>query len=206
MNSIIHILHIDDEINKLEFVKEFLEQENPNFKLYSVISPKKALLMLKNKEFDCIVTDYQMPEMNGVEFGKKVKAETNIPVIIYTGSGSEEVAEQAFAANIDDYVRKESEPSHLTVLAKRINAAVEKNKMELILKKSEANKIEISFNDTGVGISKKNLTNLFTSYYTTKKNGIGLGLVNMKKIIETHKGSIKIESKGTTIILNLPLE
>ncbi len=70
-------------------------------------------------------------------------------------------------------------------------------------------RIQISFSDTGYGIPKQKLNEIFEFYFTTKKTGTGLGLAIAKQIIEGHKGTIKIESKekkGTTVYIELPLE
>ncbi len=59
------------------------------------------------------------------------------------------------------------------------------------------NKILISIIDNGIGFDEKKITKLFEPYYTTKQKGTGLGLSIVKKIIEDHGGSIKIEkNKG----------
>ena len=48
-----------------------------------------------------------MPKMNGIELAQKIRETSDIPIILYTGQGSEEVAELAFSVGIDDYLRKE---------------------------------------------------------------------------------------------------
>jgi len=61
--------------------------------------------------------------------------------------------------------------------------------------------------DTGVGISKKNLKKIFNPFFTTKDTGSGLGLPIVKKIIEGHRGTIWIESEeevGTRVFVTLP--
>ncbi|MEK7336147.1 MAG: ATP-binding protein, partial [Nitrospirota bacterium] len=55
--------------------------------------------------------------------------------------------------------------------------------------------IEISFQDSGEGISKKNLDNIFLPFFTTKKQGSGLGLAAVHRIVDLHGGWIKVESK-----------
>lgn len=65
----------------------------------------------------------------------------------------------------------------------------------------------ILFTDNGLGITAKNISQVFEPYYTTKKGGSGLGLSIVKNIVEEHKGSIIIESKinkGTQIFIELP--
>lgn len=62
--------------------------------------------------------------------------------------------------------------------------------------------------DSGIGIPKNKLAEIFEFYYTSKKSGTGLGLAIARQIIEAHKGEIKVESiekQGTTVIIELPL-
>ncbi|NWQ42076.1 PAS domain S-box protein [Bacillus sp. EB106-08-02-XG196] len=69
------------------------------------------------------------------------------------------------------------------------------------------NNVQISIQDTGVGIPKEKLKQLGEPFYTTKKNGNGLGLMVSFKIIENHKGKVFVESepnKGTTFNILLP--
>jgi signal transduction histidine kinase len=67
--------------------------------------------------------------------------------------------------------------------------------------------IFIEVTDTGDGISDQNLRSLFDPFFTTKMTGTGMGLPITLRIIEEHKGSIKVRShpgKGTTFIITLP--
>ena len=71
----------------------------------------------------------------------------------------------------------------------------------------ENNFIEMKFTDTGCGISRKDVSRIFDPFFTQKENGTGLGLSIVHRIIETHKGSIDVESelkKGTTFRIRLP--
>ena len=63
--------------------------------------------------------------------------------------------------------------------------------------------------DSGCGISDENLGRLFEPYYTSKRNGMGLGLASTLNIIQSHKGYIDVSStlgKGTAFTINLPLQ
>ena len=67
--------------------------------------------------------------------------------------------------------------------------------------------LKILFQDTGVGISKKNLARVFDPYFTTKQKGSGLGLATVFSIINNHGGTIQVESEldaGTTFTIYLP--
>jgi signal transduction histidine kinase len=68
---------------------------------------------------------------------------------------------------------------------------------------------QITVEDTGVGIEESQLSHLFSPFYTTKKGGNGLGLVETQKIIQAHFGAIDVRSllgKGTTFTITLPLK
>jgi signal transduction histidine kinase len=70
---------------------------------------------------------------------------------------------------------------------------------------------EISFSDTGCGMSKDHLSKIFTPFFTTKETGkgTGLGLAISYGIIQTHGGEIEAESepgKGSTFRIKLPIE
>jgi len=133
----IRVLHVDDEHSPLEFTKSFVELSDRAIHMESVATPEAALRRLEEVSFDCVVSDYQMPDLNGIELARRVRGFSEVPIIIYTGRGSEEVASRAFAAGIDDYMRKEIEPSHYEVLARRIRAAVEKRRATEALIESE---------------------------------------------------------------------
>lgn len=137
-SDVFRILHVDDDPDQLRFAKRFLEEADPGLRVDGVISPLEALEKLGRQSYDCIVSDYLMSEMSGIVFCHRVKKRFQVPFIIYTGRGSEEVAEAAFAAGVDDYVRKDPDPSHYMILARRIRAAVEKHRMEQRLRESEA--------------------------------------------------------------------
>lgn len=129
-SSQIKVLHVDDEDYQLETVKIFLGQLDPSLLIESVTSAEEALRSLDEKGYDCVVTDFKMPGMNGLDLSRKIREKSSIPIILYTGQGSEEVAEKAFVIGVDDYIRKEIEPSHYQLLSKRVRDVVEKRRME----------------------------------------------------------------------------
>ncbi len=131
----IRILHVDDEGSHLEFTKIFLEELDEEVVVDSATSPREALELQEQRGYDCIVSDYKMLSMDGIELAQLVRERSGVPFILYTGQGSEEVAEQAFEAGIDDYIRKEPEPSHYQILAKRVRQNVDKYRAEQLYRK-----------------------------------------------------------------------
>ncbi len=67
--------------------------------------------------------------------------------------------------------------------------------------------VRVRIADEGEGMTEEQLSHLFTPFYTTKANGTGLGLCNVKKTVEAHRGSMSVESrrgKGTTVTMIFP--
>ena len=67
----------------------------------------------------------------------------------------------------------------------------------------------VSVADTGIGIAKENMDKLFTPLFTTKAKGMGFGLAIAKRIVEEHKGNIKVKSKvnkGSTFTIIIPMK
>ena len=90
-----HILYVDDELALLDVGKRFLEQSG-KFNVDIITSAQEALTLLNSANYDAIIADYQMPDMDGIEFLKKVRSSGNIiPFILFTGRGREEVVIQA---------------------------------------------------------------------------------------------------------------
>ena len=89
------LLYVDDETALLEIAKIFLEAKG-DFIVDTITSANEALVVLNTVEYDAIISDYQMPNMDGITFLKQLKASGNTtPVIIFTGRGREEIVIQA---------------------------------------------------------------------------------------------------------------
>lgn len=69
--------------------------------------------------------------------------------------------------------------------------------------------VRITVSDTGSGIKKEDLVHVFDPYFTTKQSGTGLGLAIVHRIIEAHKGEVRVESetgRGTSVTIILPVD
>jgi signal transduction histidine kinase len=86
--------------------------------------------------------------------------------------------------------------------------AIENGGTLIVATKKTEGFVEVSFKDTGIGIPKENMERLFTPFFTTKAKGMGIGLSICKKFVESHGGSIEVESevgKGTVFTVKLPI-
>ena len=142
----IKTLLVDDERSSLEEAEIFLEKINDEIEVSAVSSVEKALDLLDEKDFDVIVSDYQMPDRDGLDFLEEIREERDwdIPFIIFTGKGREEVAIKALNLGADRYLQKGGDPkSQYKVLVDAIVKEYNKWKSKRRLEKSEEEKSRI---------------------------------------------------------------
>ena len=125
-NNEITVVHVDDDPALLDLTATYLEREDEAFNVTTMSTGSDAREYLASNSVDCIVSDYEMPEMDGIEFLQSVRTEyPDLPFILYTGKGSEEIASDAISADVTDYLRKQSKTDHYSLLANRVRNAVE---------------------------------------------------------------------------------
>ena len=106
----ISILYVDDENALLEVTKMYLETSE-KLVVDIVESANKGLEKLRSSLYDVIVSDYQMPEMDGIAFLKAVRSQSlDIPFILFTGRGREEIVIEAISNGADFYLQKGGDP------------------------------------------------------------------------------------------------
>ena len=132
------ILYVDDERDLLELAKLFLEQ-SPEFHIEIALSAREALASPHILSCDAIISDYQMPEMDGIAFLKTVRERFgNIPFILFTGRGREEVVIEAINNGVDFYLQKGGDVrSQFAELAHKIRQVVARRQAERSLIESE---------------------------------------------------------------------
>lgn len=127
MSESILVLHVDDELSFAELASEFLEREDDRFTVITETSADDGLARINTDEIDCIVSDYQMPSTDGLEFLSAVReTHPDLPFILFTGQGSEEIASEALSMGVTDYLQKETTSEQYQLLANRINNAVDR--------------------------------------------------------------------------------
>ncbi|MBA7527917.1 Protein-glutamate methylesterase/protein-glutamine glutaminase [subsurface metagenome] len=136
----IRVLHVDDEEGFLELTKIYLEKiSDQKLHVDSISSSEQVVDYLKDHEYDVLVSDYQMPGLDGLELLKKLRNQDNdIPFIIFTGKGREEIAIQALNLGADSYVKKGVDSRSLyTELAHIIERLVKEKNLERKLYESQ---------------------------------------------------------------------
>ena len=132
-------MHVDDELCLLEVSKQILTMEN-NFEIDNATSVDEAFEKMERQTYDAVVSDYEMPQKNGLDFLKELRDQDNqIPYILFTGKGREDVAVKALNLGADNYINKNGSPETVYCeLADAIKKTVERKKSKELLAKSES--------------------------------------------------------------------
>ncbi|WP_254838651.1 hybrid sensor histidine kinase/response regulator [Natronomonas marina] len=127
----IDVLHVDDDPGLTEVAARFLEREDSRLDVETTTGAREALDRLADREFDCVVSDYDMPRMDGLELFESVReTHPDLPFILFTGKGSEAVAGEAVSVGVTDYLQKGAGTEQYGLLANRITNAVSQFRAE----------------------------------------------------------------------------
>ncbi|MCJ7763488.1 response regulator [Candidatus Bathyarchaeota archaeon] len=127
----LNILYVDDELGSFDFSKEILELKakeilelKGNFRVDVAASVDEAFKKLETQSYDVIVSDYQMPGKNGLDFLREMcQSGYTTPFILFTGKIREEVAVKEFNLGAFRYVNKHGDPE--TVYGKLLYSIIE---------------------------------------------------------------------------------
>ncbi|MDT3434610.1 PAS domain S-box protein [Haloarcula sp. 1CSR25-25] len=122
----IRVLYVGTDSGDAGTLSTALERESDRLTVETVSTGADVAARLADRAVDCLVSDYDPPEQNGIELLETVRDEyPALPFIIYTARGSEAVASEAISAGVTDYLRKEPGVEQHAELATRITDAVE---------------------------------------------------------------------------------
>lgn len=109
--SPIHVLHVDDDPSLLEISKLILLDLDSRFEIDCACCVDEAFKKLAAGHYDVVISDFEMPKKNGLEFLSQLREENNeLPFILFTGKGREEVALKALNLGADAYLNKQGNP------------------------------------------------------------------------------------------------
>ncbi len=134
----LRILHVNDDPCILEASKSILEMKG-NFEVDTALSVDEAFRKMEQQTYDAVISDYEMPQKNGLNFLAELRGKRNkIPFILFTGKGREEVAIKALNLGANYYLNKAGSPETMYgELAHAIETAVRSVRVESALKASE---------------------------------------------------------------------
>jgi PAS domain S-box-containing protein len=126
----IRVLYADDDADVAESTAAVLERD-PKFTVETVPDARAGLARLDAGGIDCVVSGAQLSDRTGVEFLRAVRdRSSNLPFVLYTGTGSEAVASAAISADVTEYLRTDAHADARAVLADRVRTAVERYRAE----------------------------------------------------------------------------
>ncbi len=145
------VLLVDDEPDFLEQLSILLEKENDRLDIDATTSANSALEKIKEDDYDAVVSDYSMPRMDGLDFLVALRdGDYNMPFILLTGKGREEVAMEALNLGADRYVRKGMEPKYQArVIAETLVSEIDERDYEEKLQERK-NRFQSIFEELGV--------------------------------------------------------
>ncbi len=122
----IHVLHVDDNPVFGDLVETFLGRFD-DIVVHAETDPNAALDRLDT--VDCVVSDYDMPDIDGLELLAEIRRRrSDLPFVLFTGKGNEEIASEAIAAGVDGYLQKGGGSERYELLVNRIRTAVSKTR------------------------------------------------------------------------------
>lgn len=135
----ITVLFVDDDEEWARFIADELEAEDPTFETAIALNANEAIVALaEDDSIDCVVTDFRMPEIDGIQMLERVReSHPTLPCILVTGTGSEDVAARAINAGVTDYIKKDPRVDQAPILANRVRQAVERSRLRTEVRASE---------------------------------------------------------------------
>ena len=199
------VLLIDDDVELVEMLKEYIEQEN--FDVQVAHDGLAGAQMLLAQTFDIVVLDVMMPRLNGIETLKAIRQHSNVPVIMLTAKGDNTDRIVGLELGADDYVPKPSSPRELVARIRAIlrrvqpletsNASVkfavgalsiwpaqrlvEWDSQPVVLTSTEYSLLEILAKNAGQIVSKQDLS----------EQALGRPLARFDRSIDVHLSSIR---------------
>ncbi len=199
------VLCVDDEAPLLDICTVFLERSG-EFMVTTALSAADGLQLLEKNRFDAIVSDYQMPGKDGIQFLVEVRKRLGeIPFILFTGRGREEVVILAIDNGADFYVQKGGETkAQFAELAHKIRVAVTRRSAESQISESEKFlRTVIADANEGIIVYDRNMRITLWNRFMEELTGLKASEVQGKNALELfpfHK------ENGIDKLLSLALE
>jgi len=123
--SRVHVLYVNDDADFAELTRTKLLHADPTFDVTTAATADAALDCLDESTVDCVVTSYSLPDGTGIDLLERIGAtDRDLPTILFTGRGSEQIASEATRAGVSDYLPIHADHDSFELLAGRIQTLV----------------------------------------------------------------------------------
>ncbi|MCT1400465.1 response regulator transcription factor [Paenibacillus sp. p3-SID867] len=112
------ILVVDDDQDIVELLRDFLE--NDHFQVKTACDTAQAWDIFKESSVDCIVLDIMMPGQNGFEFCRRIRAESNVPILFLSARSDDVDKIRGLTLGGDDYIVKTASPGEIVARVKAV--------------------------------------------------------------------------------------
>ncbi len=136
MSDDLQVLCVDDDPGIVDLTATYLRKQFPDVTVRTATSVEEGLEVLETHWVHCIVSDYEMPGPSGLELLRTVRErDRDLPFVLFTGKGSEEIASEAISAGVTDYLQKRGTEQY-ELLANRVDNAVSQWRAERDLQRT----------------------------------------------------------------------
>lgn len=121
----VQLLLVEDDTADREMASLMLEKRAEELAIETASNAIEGYRKIKSTEFDCVISDYDMPKRDGIDLLQQVReTHPDLPFILFTGQGSEAVAKEAVLSDVTDYVQKGIGTNQYDILVDRVRKAI----------------------------------------------------------------------------------
>jgi len=156
----VRLLVIDDDMVDRRAVARAVKTLGARYELTEAREGRAGIELATSQAFDCILVDYNLPDMNGLDLLAELRARLGIatPIVMLTGSGNESIAVEAMKRGAQDYLPKTRFDA--AILSRVVGNVIEKCALQKDLAESQQNLEHLALYDTLTGLGNRNLFNI----------------------------------------------
>lgn len=192
--SLKNILYVEDNEYDADIFRRAFDKSDLSFNITDINTAEKAIEVLSSswESFDLIITDFKLPQMNGLELIIKLKAlNIQLPSILLTGAGSENLAVEALKSGAENYIIKDNKSGYLDLLPLVSMDAYQNFQNRISCKQAEEEKEQLIIELQSSLAEVKKLSGLIPICATCKKIRDDKGFWNqIEKYITEHSEAL----------------